>query len=176
MTTVNLDLIEFVKAVSRTLGWVVLKPQDNTGDELTPPDYAELPPYVMDNYIFVPSDNYLFEYQSVRYAKLSYLLERDGSYEAGELTVLHNLPLVSQVTSDEIVMLGEQPVFIPPGITMMQSATIGAIGSLGVLFNFMHDFNSTIPKFGLGFKIVDANPSNYPKLIAAYSIAFDMGT
>jgi len=178
-TTITLDVEQFTKALAdttnKTLGWVWLQPTATPISELTPPSYTPIPPSVMASFALVPLSTYRFEYTSVRYAKLSYLLERNGSYEAGDLTVIHNMP-ISTTQGNESTPPSIPAPFTPPTITTGQAVTLGSVGSLGVTFSFMHDSSTSgsTAKFGLGFKITNATPAIYPRLVAAYITAFQM--
>jgi len=175
MTTVNVDLKLFTESLNRSLGWVWLQPEVVTGDEPTPPAYASAPPVVMTSFALVPSSKYRFEY-SVRYARFTYLLERDGAYEAGELTAIHDLPAEESTAGNEPSPPSDVGPFVPPTITTGQTVSIGSVGSLGVTFSFIHDDNTdgSNAKFGLGFKVTDASPAVHPRLILAYMTAFSM--
>lgn len=180
MTTITIDIEQFTQALAsttnKTLGWVWLQATAITGNEITPPTYMPIPPSVMADFAFVPSSTYRFDYSAVRYAKMCYLLERNGSYEAGELTVIHNIPAANLVPSNEPTPPSYPLPFTPPTITTGQSTTLGTPGSLGVTFSFMHDpsTSGSTAKFGLGFKITSATPAVYPRLILAYITAFQM--
>ena len=179
MTTITIDIEQFTQALAsttnKTLGWVWLQPTITQGNESTPPTYLPVPPSVMSSFSLVPSSTYRFEYTSVRYAKMCYLLERNAVYEAGELTVIHNLPAAT-TTSSEAVPPSYPLPFTPPTIITGQTATVGSVGSLGVTFSFIHDASTSgaTAKFGLGFKITSATPAYYPRLILAYITAFQM--
>lgn len=178
MTTVTISVEELTKALNdsvvKSLGWVVLKPIKEQEDESSPPSFEEELPSVMSEFAFVPSSNYMLEYKSVRLATFQYLLERDSNYEYGELTVFHDMP-ISSPNEDESTPPPITEPFIPPNIITDQRVIV-ATAPLGVTFSFMHDpkTNGSTAKFGLGFKITDASPPVYPKLIAAYSVAFDI--
>lgn len=175
MTTVSVDLKLFTDALNRSLGWVWLQPEISVGDELTPPAYNPDPPSVMAMFSLVPSNKYRFEY-AVRYARFAYLLERDGLYEAGELTAIHDMPVIEETTGDELTPPSEIGPFVPPTITTGQTVSMGSVGGLGVEFSFIHDASTdgSDAKFGLGFKITDASPAVHPRLILAYMTAFSM--
>jgi hypothetical protein len=179
MTTITIDVEQFTKALAdttnKTLGWVWLQPTTASTSELIPPSYTPTLPSVMASFVLVPLSNYRFEYTAVRYAKFSYLLERNGSYEAGDLTVIHDMP-ISAAQGNESTPPAVPAPFTPPTITTEQVVTIGSVGSLGVTFSFMHDSSTSgsTAKFGLGFKITSATPAVYPRLVAAYITAFQM--
>jgi hypothetical protein len=177
MTTLTLDLEQLtealVKANTRTLPWVWLKQVVPPTDELTPPSYIPAPPAVMADFSLVDSDEYRLTYKSCRYSRFNYLLERDGDYESGELVVWHNMVMTPTI-ADELVPPPITTSFIPPDIYTYQTAGIGGVGSLGVLFSFIHDESTdgTEPKFGLAFKITNASPAVYPKLTMSYISTF----
>lgn len=171
MTTLTLDLEQFTAALSKTsnkmLEWVWLNPNSPIEDETAPPSYAPSVPSVMADFVMVSSSNYRFAYSGFRYGKFSYLIERDGRYEAGELSVLHDL--VVTVPGDELSPPASSS-FVPPTITTCQTVAIGSIESLGVLFSFIHDSTTdgAQPKFGLAYKITDANPSVFPRITMSF--------
>lgn len=177
MTTLTLDLEQFTKALadttSRTLGWVWLQPISYSDDEVILPSYVAPPPSVMPSFVLVNAPSYRFVYTAVRYARCCYLLERDGSYEAGELTVIHDLIVQTSPPSSEGSPPPEPLPFVPPTITTYQTTSIGSIGSLGVTFSFIHDVttNGSDSKFGLAFKITNALPAVYPRLNLSYITA-----
>jgi len=174
MTTLTLDLEQFTKsleqATNRSLGWVWLQPITH-GDESLP-SYIPDPPAVMPSFVLIDADTYRFSYKSVRYARLCYLLERDGTYEAGELTAIHDL-IFESTNSDEPLPPSEPLPFVPPTITTSQVTTMGSVGSLGVLFSFLHDPDTGggDAKFGLAYKITNALPAVFPRLVMAYITA-----
>lgn len=176
MTTLTLDLEQFTKALettsNKTLGWVRLQSLVYSADELTPPDYTPDPPTIMPAFVLVASPSYRLVYKTVRYARFCYLLERDGTYEAGELTALHDL-VIADIVDDEGVPPVEPLPFIPPTISTGQVVTIGSVGSLGVSFSFIHDSgtNGNDAKFGLAYKITNALPAIYPRLVLSYITA-----
>lgn len=175
MTTLTIDLEQFTAALAQTsnrsLGWVWLQPIVH-GSEASPPPSTPALPSVMADFVLVDSESYKFVYTGVRYARFCYLLERDGTYEAGELTVIHDLVITSSA-GDEPLPPTEPLPFVPPTITTGQVATIGSVGSLGVSFSFIHDTgtNGTDAKFGLAYKITNALPAVYPRLILSYITA-----
>ena len=175
MTTLTIDLEQFTAALTQTsnrsLGWVWLQPIIH-GDELTLPSYTPDPPSVMPDFVLIESLAYKFIYTAVRYARFCYLLERDGAYEAGELTAIHDL-VIEITESDEPAPPAEPLPFTPPTISTSQVATLGSVGSLGVSFSFIHDSGTTgaDAKFGLAYKITNALPAVYPRLILSYITA-----
>lgn len=175
MSTVTLDLKLFSESLNRSLGWVWLQPDGGSENEVSPPSYTPEPPSVMPSFALVPSAKYRINY-SVRYARFAYLLERDGSYEAGELIAFHDLSVIDSSIGDELTPPPEPSPFVPPIITTEQIVTTGSVGSLGVEFSFLHDDETegTDACFRLGFKITDASPVVYPRLNLAYVTAFSM--
>jgi hypothetical protein len=165
MITVDSDAL--AASVNRTMGWTMLKPAAPQGDEPDPPSPDEAPPQAMAEFALVPSSSYRFEYTSARYVRLCYLLERNGVYEAGELSAVHFMPEGYE---------GNPSEFEPPVITTEQSVSMGAINGLGVRFEFMHDpgTEGSTAKFALGFKITESTPAVHPRLAAAYMTVFPM--
>ena len=127
----------------------------------------------LGTYSLVDSSEYRFPYKSLRYIRFTYLLERDGLYEAGELSVIHDL-VIADTSDDELTPPSITPPFIPPTISTYQSVSIGGIGSLGVVFSFIHDATTdgADAKFGLAFRIINSIPEVYPKLTMSYITAF----
>lgn len=126
-------------------------------------------------YALVDSSEYRFSYKNCRYARFSYLLERNGSYEAGELTVIHDLVMsIPSSNEDPLFPPTITTPFTPPNITTSQNVSIGSLGSLGVIFKFVHDANSdgNDPKFGLAYRIVNPNPAVFPRLTLSYISTF----
>jgi len=167
------------EASNRTLGWVELQPPIPQDDELSPPTEDHDPPYVMPAPVLVNSSNYRFGYETVRYARFNYLLERNGLYEAGEISVLHDL-VISQTFTIPNIDTGRLVRFCP------DTPTCPITGNLGVELVFIHDTGTTTgvgetglslgggskPRFGLGFRITEALPAVYPKLTMSYITAF----
>jgi hypothetical protein len=180
--TITIDLEQFTKAMqsttNRSLGWTWLMPTATVGNEMSPPSYSPTLPSVMPAFVLIPNTSYRFTYSSVRYARFCYLLERNGSYEAGELSVIHDLVIVDMTHADEAVPPPEPLPFTPPMITTGQTVSIGSVGSLGVTFSFMHDVSTSgaDAKFGLAFKITNATPAFWPRLEAAYITAIEPET
>lgn len=177
MTTLTLDLEQFTSAltttVNRSLPWTWLNPTSFVDDEPTPPSFVDPVPSVMSSYVLVPSLPYRFSYKNIRYARFCYLLERDHSYEAGELSVIHDLIITATSPMDETVPPPIHPVFTPPTITTSQTVSIGGVGSLGVLLSFTHDpsTNGGTEQFGLSFKITNNLPAVFPRISMAYVTA-----
>lgn len=175
MTTITLDLEKFIyelnKANAKTLGWTWLNPNTTVvANEPTKPSYVPTPPAVMASFSLVDNQDYRFTYTTCRYARFNYLLERNGSYEAGELTAIHNL-VITPASGDELSPPVVSPPFTPPTITTYQTVSIGGMaGSLGILFSFIHDTTTSgaEAKFGLAFKITNALPAVYPRLTMSY--------
>jgi len=178
MTTLTIDLEQFTQAltasINRTLPWTWLDPTSYAGSELSPPSYADPVPSVMPSFVLIPNTQYRFDYIGIRYARFCYLLERDYSYEAGELTIIHDLVVDIVIPGDELTppVVPTSP-FVSPTITTGQTVSIGSIGSLGVLFSFIHDplSSGTMPRFGLAFKITNTLPAVFPKLTMSYITA-----
>lgn len=179
MTDITLNVEQFTAgikdAVSRTLAWVELKPPKAPLDEITPPDDVEEAPSVMAEFFLVPSTDFRFEYKKIRSAKLSYLLERDGSYCAGVFTFFHDLAVDLTTPDNENTQPPIPDSFIPPNF-FFHRTTEG--GNLGVEFSIMHDdtTSGSEEKYGLAFKITDADPPKFPKLVASYLSAFSQET
>lgn len=125
------------------------------------------------SYVLIDAKDYKFDYGAVRYARFCYLLERDGSYETGELTVLHDLVVSGSIPADESSPPPAPAPFSPPNITMGQTILMGSIGGLGVVFLFMHDpaTGGSDAKFGLAYRIMTDTPTVYPKLNLSYITA-----
>lgn len=180
MTDITLNVEQFTAgikdAVSRTLEWVELKPSTAPVEELTPPDDVEEIPSVMTDYALVPSNTYRFEYTNIRSARLSYLVERNGSYCAGVFTLFHDLAVDSTTSEDETTQPSVPATFIPPNFYFHRSIELG--GDLGVEFSLMHDDTTSGSKesFGLAFRILQADPPKFPKLIVSYLSAFSQET
>ena len=167
---VTIDLDKFTESLNRTLGWVRLQPEAPVDDETSPPSYDPDVPSIMTEFVLVPAEKYKFNYE-LRYIRFSYLLERDGEYEAGELSIIHDDP-VSESSEDESggSPPSEPEPFEPPTFTMDQIVTMGSVGSLGVEFSFMHDESTSgvEASYGLAFKITDDLPAVFPRLVMAY--------
>lgn len=180
MTDITLNLEQFTaglkNAVSRTLEWVELRPNKAPENELTPPQDAEETPSVMAEFALVPSDAYRFEYTNIRSARLSYLVERDGSYCAGVFTLFHDLAVDNTTSENENTQPDVPATFIPPNFYFNRSLELG--GNLGVEFSLCHDdtTSGSKEKFGLAFKITQAEPPKFPKLIVSYLSAFSQET
>jgi len=163
--SITLDLDAFVKglreASNRTLGWVELRPPPIQVDEPTQPPEDWYPPYVMTVPALIESDKYRFDYESIRYARFCYLIERDGIYEAGELQVIHDLEVIRNSS------------FSVPDISTFRVVS-PITGNVGVDLTFIHDpaTTGTQPKFGLAFMITDALPAVFPKITLSYITAF----
>jgi len=125
------------------------------------------------SYVLIDAKDYKFDYGAVRYARFCYLLERDGNYETGELTVLHDLVVSGALPADESSPPPAPAPFSPPNITMGQTILMGSIGSLGVVFLFKHDVatGGSDAKFGLAYRIMTDTPALYPKLNLSYITA-----
>jgi hypothetical protein len=125
------------------------------------------------SYSLVDSPEYRFEYNYLRYLRFNYLLERNGVYEVGELSVIHDL-VITETPGDEVIPTPIVSPFTPPNISTYQSVSIGSRESLGVIFSFIHDVSTTggEAKFGLAFRITNELPAVYPKLIASYITAY----
>lgn len=180
MTTITIDVTQFTEtltaATNRTLEWVWLQPTAAPSDELIPPNYVPTPPAVMPSFALIASTSYRFDYTAVRYARFCYLLERNGSYESGELSVIHNLVISGITPSNENTPPPVPIPFVPPTISTYQTVSIGSVGSLGVLFSFIHDASTSgaTAQFGLAYKITNALPDVYPKLNLSYVTALPM--
>jgi len=176
MTTITIDVTQFTEALTaatnRTLKWVWLQPTAAPSDELIPPTYVPTPPAVMPSFALIASTSYRFDYTAVRYARFCYLLERNGSYESGELSVIHNLVATTAPSSENTPPPVPAP-FVPPTISTYQTVSIGSVGSLGVIFSFIHDASTSgaTAQFGLAYQITNASPSVYPKLNLSYVTA-----
>ena len=177
MTDITLDLAQFTAALSsasnKTLGWTWLKPTVSVTDELIRPSYADPVPSVMSSFVLIDNPKYRFSYASSRYARFCYLLERNGTYEAGELSSLHYLALEPSAQTNEGQQTAEPSIFTPPLIRTTQTVLagdFGTIGGLGVYFSFEHDITSSgsDPKFGLAFKITSVTPAVFPRLTLSY--------
>jgi hypothetical protein len=175
MSDITISVDQFTEiltnASNKSLGWVWLKPAPVIGNEITPPSYSPVLPSVMSSFVLIPNNTtYRFTYTSVRYARFCYLLERNGSYEAGELSIIHNLVITPTTPSNEAQPPSPPLPFTPPTITTGQTVSIGSVGSLGVTFSFIHDISTSggEAKFGLAFKITNALPAVFPRLDAVY--------
>jgi len=177
------------RLASSDLGWVTLQPPIVQDDELSPPAEDHDLPYVMADYVLIDDSRYRFDYNNIRYARFNYLLERNGVYEAGELSVLQDLPavrkdafLLPNIETERLVRLCTADTQSP------------LVGNLGVEFEFFHDPTTTYspgvseniggvptpvttqygtkPMFGLGFKIVDDMPAVHPKFTMTFLTYF----
>lgn len=171
MTDITINLEQFTKTLSsasnKTMGWVWLKPTPTPTNETTLPLPIDPVPSVMGSYLYIDNTTYRFSYKSVRYVRLAYIMERGGSYQAGELSCFHNFITTVVVPTGEAT-LPTEPVFTPPTI-----AVLGDTSNLGVSFSFIHDTTSsgTDPKFALAYKITDASTAAFPRFNAAYITA-----
>ena len=179
MTTITLEMEQFTQslqsAMNRTLGYVSLQPETTPGNEISPPSYSALAPYVMSSYALVPSDSYRFNYKGVRSAKFLYILSRNALYEIGEFIVIHNLQNGS-VAGSELVPPSEPLPFTPPTFYIQRNVILQSGGALGVDFTFQDSPVSagSDPEYALAFKITNASPAVWPSLNMSYVTAFEM--
>ena len=146
-------LQEINKYLVPDLGFVTLNPYLTTEDNepfITPP------PYVMPSPVLIPSSSYRWNYNDVRYLKMGYVLERNGSYESGELDLI----------SKAVHMVSLDPnTYVLPQLYLNQTVIQQTDGALGVSLSIQTDSLSiSEPQFGLAYQITNLLPDVYPTL------------
>lgn len=171
--TIDIDVLteSLRKASIGALPWVKLQAVKNTLHEPTPPSYlTNASPVVMVDPVLIPDPAYIWTYKNTRQVVLEYVLQRNTDWQTGRIRLFHTMPIDYLNSLDE-----PTPPPIPSPYTAHQlyfshtiDLTVG--NSCGVTLSALHDPSSTgvEERFGIGFQITSASPSQFPLFAASY--------
>jgi hypothetical protein len=184
MSVISIETTALIAAISaganRDLGSVLLVQPSTITSEPTPPTLPAAVPAVMTSFSLVQSDSYKFRFNTTRFLKLYYLLERNSAWEFGEMLILNQ---ASATPDDGVTPTNEntQPSVpsdpTPPTLTVLKNVLLwtndlGDSGSLGVDLSAIADPSTTNKDmmFGIAFKITTNTPAVFPVIRAAVAL------
>jgi len=160
MTTISIELEQFISTITQELGYTELRPGLVAGENIDPESLATLPA-VMPSFELVASLRYRYAYNSVRLLRLGYILKRDiANFEVGEL----------QIISDQIpIPIGEEQdlsLFVAPTLSTIRTVTQTVGVAINVSLDMITDPKSieTNPLMGVAYRIDDELPAAFPSI------------
>lgn len=171
MTQITIDLQTLQQqlslAASRNLPLVQLQPYIPTSGSYAYHEQKYDTPAVMGWWEPIDDLTYVFRYKDIRFFRLGYILERDGVYKVGELSVLSDLvaPTSSPPSSEPTPPPVPTPP-TPPTLTVVDTVIIPGLVGVDLSFQYLPETAQSVydMRFTLSYKITTAIPAVFPTI------------